>query len=154
MGEWVRIWANGRMGKNTGEWVSTSRRQQPPRTETCILPWLSCSWSKLPLILNPLSSPWWWWWWWPWGGSSALVAVFLHRPYLPPIPPQIPCNSVSSLLIPVGVSVSDPFNTSISSSSQSSERELVSIPLLINWSKGDQADVLSLLHVRVSALVF
>ena len=53
-----QIWANGRMGKNMGEWVSTSRRQQPPRTETCILPRFSSSssCSKLPLIFSPVSA--------------------------------------------------------------------------------------------------
>ena len=64
----------------------TSRRQQPPRTETCILPELCESWSQFPtylrlkmvamlvvdlmmnslLIFSLLSSPWWRWWpcWW------------------------------------------------------------------------------------------
>lgn len=99
--------------------IVTSRRQQPPRTETCILPELCESWSQFPtyrrlkivallvvdlvmsslLIFSLLSSPWcsWWpcrtWWW----SSNVFWTLHLSSHSLcPSVLPRSPSDQARS----------------------------------------------------------
>ena len=97
----------------------TSRRQQPPRTETCILPELCASWSQFPtylrlkmvamlvvdlvmsslLIFSLLSSPWWRWWpcrtWW-WSSNLFWTFRLSSHSLCPSLRPRFPSDHARS----------------------------------------------------------